>query len=85
MDRFTETRLGRIPELDDEDLENLSNLARWLEPGYDRQPTDYLIGPEFERLRLHGLVRITDPRSSSRCEIEITEKGRQVLAEWGGP
>lgn len=85
MDRFTETRLGRIPELDDEDLENLSNLARWEEPGYVRAPTDYLIGPAFERLRVHGLVRTTDGIDGRGKRIEITDEGRRVLDEWGGP
>lgn len=83
MDRFGEVRLGRIPALDDEDLENLRNLARWLEPGYVRQPGEHLIGPEFERLKAHGLVRLTEPSERGR-EIEITEEGRRVLAEWGG-
>jgi len=84
MDRFTATRLGRTPELDDEDLENLRNLARWEDPRYWRQPGEYLIGPAFERLRMHGLVRLKEPNLERGREIEITEKGRRLLAEWGG-
>lgn len=84
MDRFNAVRMGRIPELDDEDLEALRNLARWLEPGHLRQPDEYLTGPEYERLRMLGLIRHSEPDLERGRGIEITEEGRRVLAEWGG-
>lgn len=90
MSKYSMDRVGiGIPEFEDEDLENLRNLARWLEPGYEREAGEHLIGPQYERLMKQGLIRALAPGDAGWDPamgrvIAITAKGREVLAEWGG-
>ena len=62
-----------------EDRRNLVALDRWLDPHRERQDGEYLIGPEYTRLRMAGVIAAPFMSAAEGKPVVITDLGRAVL------
>ena len=58
---------------------NLTRLGVWFEPGYRRLWGEHLVGPEYEALRLRGVIASSHISVMEGSKIVITDSGRAVL------
>ena len=58
---------------------NLAALARWLDPRRERQDWERLVGPEYARLRMHGVIDNPMVSTAAGRPVVLTDLGRDVL------
>lgn len=62
---------------------NLACLGYWLSPDRERQEGGHLLGPEYEALRLRGVIDNSTVSVAEGKPVRLTDLGSAVLQlEW---
>ena len=75
----TETARQIFDAMPPAERRNLTRLGVWFEPGYRRLFGEHLIGPEYEVLRLRGVITSVHVSTMEGSKVVITDLGRAVL------
>ena len=62
-----------------DERQNLVNMNFWLDPERQRRKGEHLLGPDYESLQRHGVIRLGERTSALGKAVVITNLGRVVL------